>query len=77
MLTGFAKFLGLVLAVLCVYLFAKETGVLDDLWCALRDNLAGFTQFFASVEFNRIMMAGIYLIGAIAGLLLFALAARR
>ena len=71
MLTGFAKFLGLVLAVVCVYLFARETGVLNDLWCWLRDNLAGSTQFFAGVEFHRMMMAGIYLIGAVAGLLLF------
>ena len=77
MLALIARFLGLALAGICIYLLAKETGILHDLWCWIQDNATGVTSFFADIPFQRSMMAGVYLIGAIAGLLLFVFANRR
>ncbi len=77
MLALIAKFLGLVLAVICIYLFARESGVLDGIVQVLQVNTVHVTQFFAGAEFHRILMAGVYLLGAVAGLLLFILAGKR
>lgn len=77
MLTMLARILGLLLAGICIYLLIKETGVDADISNWIQENTRSLTTLFTQMEIQRYIMAGIYLLGAIVGLLLVFMAGKR